>query len=270
MLLPVPYNFPGKVKQITTTGHSSEVTLTFEDTSLEISVFITMEKIADLALKKGTPVYAAIIRREGAIPPGSEKSVVTVKHQDGDWVTIGRGSDPAALIAAARKKEKNPTKAQMDAWDNGYLYLDDYNGKVNDVWMRKEKCEFEKCPYQIEAFIHHNGLWETIPYCTDCNAKIWNARDKYAHDGKQPTGDLEAWNHGYASFAAYKAAFGAKNSFSVFSPFLAGFVYNGDTGTPDLFTAPGLTANENLWPVPLNIYRDLKQVGRSVVTEITL
>ena len=75
MLLPVPYNFPGTVKQIIPKGDSSEVILAFDNRTLEISVLITKTAMADLALKENVPAYAAIMWLKEAIPPGSGKKM---------------------------------------------------------------------------------------------------------------------------------------------------------------------------------------------------
>jgi hypothetical protein len=268
MLLPVPYNFPLKVKQITPKGGSSEVILALDNSTLEITVLITTKVMADLVLKKNDPAYAAILWRKDAIPPGSGAEMFTVKNQNGSWVTIKRGPATEKQIATAQENIENPTEAQKTAWSQGYVFLEDYNTKITDVWMKNDYCESENYQYQIETIRHTGGIWETIPYGADCEAKIRNAQDKYKNSIEKPKGDLEAWSHGYSSHEAFKAAFAPPNFFSVNGPSIAGFVYSGKDQKTDLFTSSGLSPGINAWPVPVNLYRESEKIGQAIVTGI--
>jgi hypothetical protein len=78
MILHVPCNITGTVKQITPKGVSSEAILALEDPPpLEITVHRSTTATAGLTLKKNDPAYTTIFWLKGAIPPGSEKEMVT-------------------------------------------------------------------------------------------------------------------------------------------------------------------------------------------------
>src|SRR5271169_1847512 len=123
MLLRIPYNFPGKVKEIIPQGDASEVILALEGT-LEISVLIATSAMKALALKKGVPAYTAIMWMKGAVPPDSCKKMITVQVANGTWVTIPSGPSTDAEIGAAREKaitDHSPPSPELEqAWSYGY------------------------------------------------------------------------------------------------------------------------------------------------------
>lgn len=277
------YLFPGNVKQITSRGQALDVILEFDNPRLDIPVTITMDANALLPLKKNSPVYAVILRRKGVKKSCREKKMVTVRNQNENcWVTIKRGPATDAEIAAAKEKAgTHASEAQKEAWKNGFLDLGDYREKINDVW-KNGKCESENCSYQLETFLRSDKkFWDTIPYGTDCEAKIWNVRDTYNQGAGNPTGDREAWSHGYATHAAFEAQFGSDISAVADGPTLAGFMYNGDKEGCDVFNTSMFTVKKPdpgkkksrekdteepvIWPVPVNLYQEKKHIGRADV-----
>jgi len=283
------YLFPGTVKQITSRGQALDVILEFDNPRLDIPVTITIDANALLPLKKNTPAYAVILRRKGVKKSCREKKMVTVRHptQDG-WVTIERGPATDAEIAAAKEKAgTHASEAQREAWKNGFLFQSAYHDRIIEVRAKKSGCESENCLYQFETFLRSDRkFWDTIPYGTDCEARIRNVRDGYSHGAGNPTGDREAWSHGYATHAAFKAQFGSDISACADGPTLAGFMYNGDKEGCDVFNTSMFTVKKPgpgnkksrekdteepvIWPVPVNLYEEKGPIGRADVVVTTV
>jgi hypothetical protein len=265
MSLPVPCNLPGTVKQITPKGTLSEVILALDNPTMEITVLLSTTAAADLNLRKNDPVQAVIMKLEGALLPGTGEEVFTVKSKGGAWVTIKRGPATAAQIEADRKNNPNPTKYQELVWSMGFRFIDEYDTRIHDVLQNMGGCESENYHYQIESILDSDNFWKTIPYGRVCQAKIQSVMETYNNSPSVPTGDREAWLHGYASHKALEDAFAPPNYYFIRGPTLAGFVYNGRNDHLEPFTSSGLYSDERkkemVWSVPVNLYRDLEKIG---------
>jgi molybdopterin-binding protein len=272
MLLRVPYIFPGKVKQITPKGDSSEVILALENSTLEITVLVTAKAMAALALKNGVPAYAAILWLKGATLPG--KNMVNVQAANKTWVTIPYGPATEAQITAARARTKTdhgtPSDSEEEAWSYGYLDFEDLDEKIQETMFNYNDCAPCSSVFQIETIRYPDGTWVTIPYSTECAAKILNAQERFENSTEKPSPALlEAWSHGYSSLQAFSEAPGSFNGFRVDGPTLAGFVYTGQDREPDLFVSKGLSAGANTCIVPVNLYIGPGKIGQAQVTAIT-
>ena len=183
MLLYVPYIFPGKVKQITPKGNSSEVILALDRSTIEITVLITATAMADLALKIGVPAYTAILWLKGATP--SAKKMVNIQAANNTWVTIPYGPATEAEIIAERKNiitnHGHPTPEQEKAWSLGYLTIGNLSlgEKIQDTMFNFHDCAPGTSIFQIETIRYQDGTWVTIPYSPECGAKILNVQERF-------------------------------------------------------------------------------------------
>ena len=272
MLLRIPYNFPGKVKEIIPQGDASEVILALQGT-LEISVLIATSAMTALALKKGVPAYTAIMWMKGAVPPNSLKKMITVQAANGTWVTIPGGPATDTEIGAAREKaitDHSLPSPQLElVWSYGYLQIEDFMKVTQDIMSKDNGCASGSSKFQVETILYPHGTWVTFPYSSECEAKILNVKEQFKNSSQKPSPSLlEAWSHGYSSQEGFSQAPGSPNGFRVDGPTLAGFVCTGNDGRPDLFSSSGSSAGQCTLTVPVNIYLGPRKVGQAQVTNI--
>jgi hypothetical protein len=281
MLLPVPYNFPGVVKQITSHGNSTEVILSHnknpsEDipkNTLEITILLSGKTRELLSLKKKDAAYTTIFSHPGAIPPGSGEEMFTVRDLHKCWVTICRGPATKKQIENAIKQatidHKPPPVEIQTMWSHGYLFPEQYRGKIEDVSSKQGGCESENNQYQIETILQPSprNTWKTILFGTDCEAKILNQKEKYSHSTEHPVGDAIAWSHGYATHTTFMDAFDSAK-LEVNGPTLAGFIYSGSDSRCELFTSSGMSPGYKTWAIPVNLYHNHEKIGTAKVVNI--
>jgi hypothetical protein len=283
MLLYVPYNYPGTVKQVTADGDSTEVILALSknpsesklQNTLEITVLIKQSVPGTLSIKRKDPAYATFFCHNGIFPPGSGKEMHTVKNTEKRWVTISHG--PATMEQIKKEREtaminQSPPSATTEImWSHGYLFADKYNDIIVET-DRKGGCEYEDNNYQIETILQPSprNTWKTILHGTDCKAKILNQQATFSYSAGHPAGDAVAWAHGYATHEALNAAFASPNFFEVNGPTLAGFICKGLDSPRELFTSQEELPGKNTWAVPVNLFHDTKCIGSSSVVNIEL